>query len=115
MNRTRRFGPTAAILTLIGALVVFWVADRITEHVRAHLAAGQPPATMLDGLADAIGGDPLRLSTQRVDLIAGAVAAGLLLLIVLYNVSGRKNTRPGEEQGSAAWAGTRDIDRKSVV
>ncbi|NMC34464.1 MAG: type IV secretory system conjugative DNA transfer family protein [Veillonellaceae bacterium] len=109
MNRTRRFGPTAAILTLIGALVVFWVADRITEHVRAHLAAGQPPATMLDGLADAIGGDPLRLSTQRVDLIAGAVAAGLLLLIVLYNVSGRKNTRPGEEQGSAAWAGTRDI------
>ena len=26
MNRTRRFGPTAAILTLIGALVVFWVA-----------------------------------------------------------------------------------------
>lgn len=83
MNRTRRFGPTAAILTLIGALVVFWVADRITEHVRAHLAAGQPAATMLDGLAEAIGGDPLRLSTQRVDLIAGAVAAGLLLLIVL--------------------------------
>ena len=77
MNRTRRFGPTAAILTLIGALVVFWVADRITEHVRAHLAAGQPAATMLDGLAEAIGGDPLRLSID----VRGTGATGGAVIV----------------------------------
>ncbi|MFC7582266.1 VirD4-like conjugal transfer protein, CD1115 family [Schaalia naturae] len=109
MNRTRRFGPAAVILTMIGALAVFWLADRITQHVREYLADGGPLANMLDGIADDLAASPLHVSTATPDLIGGAVAAGLLLLIILYNVTSRTNRRPGEEQGSAAWAGPRDM------
>ncbi|MFC2777617.1 MAG: VirD4-like conjugal transfer protein, CD1115 family [Pauljensenia sp.] len=108
MRKTRRLNPTLTV-TLVGALVVFAITNRVSEHVREHLDAGRPVATILDGLPNAITGNLLHISTQQTDLIAGAADAGILLLIVMYNLGGRQNTRPGEEQGSAAWAGSRDI------
>lgn len=107
MNRTHR-GLTAAVLTL-GSLIVFWAANRAAEHIRQHLAAGRPAATMLDGLVDAISGQPWRLSMAQPDLIAGAAAVGLVVLVLAYKLGGRQNTRPGQEHGSAAWARPRDM------
>ena len=66
-------------------------------------------ATAIDRLFDLLLDDPLYVSFDRADLISGAVAAGILVLFVLYQVGGRKNTRPGEEHGSAAWAVPNDI------
>lgn len=109
MRGRKQFGRAAVILTVIGAAIVFWLANRITEHVRDHLAAGRPAATMLDGLTAAITATPWHLSLERTDLIGGAAAAVLLLLIIMYQVTGRTNRRPGEEQGSAAWGSARDI------
>lgn len=97
------------VLTLAGAAGLCWVVDRGTEHVREHLAGGDSAATAIDGIFDSLLADPLHVSFDRTDLIAGAVAAGLLVLFVLYQVGGRKNTRPGEEHGSAAWAAPNDI------
>ncbi|MBW3069622.1 type IV secretory system conjugative DNA transfer family protein [Actinomyces sp. 594] len=108
MSKTRRLYPTQTLI-LVGTLVAFWLVNRASEHVREHLDAGRPVATMLDGLPSAITGNLLHISMKQTDLIAGAVVAGMLLLIVLYNLGGRQNTRPGEEQGSAAWADPHDI------
>lgn len=110
MNTTRhRFGPVQAAFTGVAALVAFWIVDRMVEHVRAHLAAGGAAADALDGFGGTLAGNLVHVSTQRVDLLGGATAGFLLLLVVLYNVSGRKNTRPGEEQGSAGWGAARDM------
>lgn len=105
---TRRFGPTA-VASLLGVGLIFYLANRISEHVRTHLATGQPAATMLDDLVSAIGADWMRVSLERVDLIAGVIAAVVGVLVVVYHVTGKKNMRPGEEQGSAAWGGPADI------
>lgn len=103
----KRHAPV--VLTLAGAAGLFWVVDRGSEHVRAHLASGGSAATAIDRLFDLLLDDPLYVSFDRADLISGAVAAGILMLFVLYQVGGRKNTRPGEEHGSAAWAVPNDI------
>ena len=95
---TRRFGPTA-VASLLGVGLIFYLANRISEHVRTHLATGQPAATMLDDLVSAIGADWMRVSLERVDLIAGVIAAVVGVLVVVYHVTGKKNMRPGEEQG----------------
>ena len=42
---TRRFGPTA-VASLLGVGLIFYLANRISEHVRTHLATGQPAASM---------------------------------------------------------------------
>lgn len=110
---TRRFGPTA-VVSLLGVGLIFYLANRISEHVRAHLAAGQPAATMLDDLVSAIGANWMHVSLERVDLIAGVIAAVVGVLVVVYHVTGKKNMRPGEEQGSAAWGGPGDIAAVSV-
>lgn len=96
-------------MTGIGALIMFWLVNRLSEHVRAHMESGKPFNEVLDGVANTFVGNPLHLSLDQTDLIAGGVGALIVLLIVLYNFTGQNNPRPGEEQGSAAWAGPRDI------
>ncbi|MEL4506280.1 type IV secretory system conjugative DNA transfer family protein [Luteococcus sp. H138] len=101
------------LVVLFGA--VFWLGDRVTEGVR-HGTAGKSGQALLKVLPDVAGmvasrikADPLTLSTARPDLIGGVVAAVLLFLIVMYAVTSKVTRRPGEEQGSAAWATPRDI------
>lgn len=97
------------IATAVGAGVGFYLANRGAEFGRAQWANDAQISDKLVEFPGWLAGSLLRISDDQLDLIIGAAAAALILLIALYNMSGRKNTRRGEEQGSAAWAKPGDI------
>lgn len=97
------------VATVVGAGIGFYVANRLAEFVRAQWAADEQVSDKLIEFPGWLAGSLLRISDAQLDLIIGGVAAALIFLIALYNMSGRKNTRQGEEQGSAAWAKPGDI------
>lgn len=107
--KTKNFGRGAWIATGIGALLLFALGDRVTTITRERIAAGTEPTKIIDAIQSDLLAAPFALSFDGPALIGGGIAAGILLLIVLYFVAGRQNTRPGEEQGSAAWGSPRDI------
>ena len=94
---------------LSAGLLLFWLANRLVMQVREGLAAGLPVTDATDRMFDGILRRPFHLSTHRVDLTAGAVAVGVVTLIVLYRWSMRRDLREGEEHGSAQWGGEKDI------
>ncbi|MBW3090110.1 VirD4-like conjugal transfer protein, CD1115 family [Bifidobacterium miconisargentati] len=104
MNRLLRLLMPATL-----AVLLFWLANRISMQVRSNLSAGLGLARAIDGMFDGILTDPLRLSLDRTDLLAGVasiLAAGLALL---YRWSMRRDLREGEEHGSARWGTPADI------
>lgn len=95
--------------TLVGAGVAFYLVNRGAEFGRARWAAGEKMSDALGQFPADLLGDPLRLSDDSVNMLI-AVGAGLLVLLMgLYAMGAKKNTRQGEEHGSAAWAGPREI------
>lgn len=103
------FTAGRVVMSVIGCLLLFYMGNRITEHVRLSLAAGVEINDMLPSLPAALLADPLRVSLDQLDLIVGAALAMVGFLGALYSMNNKLNTRPGEEQGSAAWAQPRDI------
>lgn len=100
---------TKLLLTAGGVLLTFWLGNRATEAARSEFVAGADVTQILPSIPAHILGDPWHVSTEGIDTIGGAVLAGILALILLYRVGAAKNTRPGEEHGSASWATARDI------
>lgn len=96
-----------AALALVGLAVVFYLVNRLTAFTRAAIARGET-ADLLPGLGRDLTGNLLHLSMDSLDLIAGAVGVGLVLLIAAYRYSMKQNNRTGEEQGSAGWAGPKE-------
>lgn len=94
--------------TCIGAALAAYIGNRGAEYLPAALKRGDAGNTLLGGFWDHITAAPLAVSTAQVDLITGACLGALVALIVLYNASKTKPTRPGEEQGSAGWGTKRD-------
>ncbi|MGO2520383.1 MAG: VirD4-like conjugal transfer protein, CD1115 family [Microbacterium sp.] len=113
MNRSqrKRFGLGTLIATILGAAAVFYIANRASEHIRAEIAAGGSIGDLLNTFPGALLADVWFVSTDQLDLLIGGGGALLIVLIVLYVYGATKSTRPGEEQGSAAWGGPRDIAR----
>ncbi|MGO2520119.1 MAG: VirD4-like conjugal transfer protein, CD1115 family [Microbacterium sp.] len=107
----KRFGIGSLIATILGMLAAFYVANRASEHTRTSLAEGARIGDLLETFPGFILGDAWSVSTEQLDLIIGGAAAGLVMLIVLYAYGANRNTRPGEEQGSAAWGSPRDLSR----
>lgn len=103
------FTKGKVIATVVGAGVGFYLVNRGSEFARAQFAAGERLSDQLGAFPGWLAGSLLRVSEDQLDMILGVAAAVLILLIVLYNMSGKKNTRRGEEQGSAAWAKPGDI------
>lgn len=106
MKRTG--GMTGGVLVL--ALVVFVLTDRLSEVVRSAIAGNTPYDKIPDEWWNRLSSKPFALSMEKPDLIAGGVVVVLIGLIVLYQVTKRRNTRPGEEHGSARWAKSREFD-----
>ena len=100
-------GKVAA--TVLGAAAAFYVVNRGAEFGRAQWDAGVRLSDSLTQFPAALLADPFRLSLDQINLLSGVAAAALLLLVGMYGMSGKKNTRQGEEHGSAAWAGPREI------
>lgn len=100
-------GKVAA--TLIGGGLTFYVGNRLTELVMAEFDAGTPVSEILPKFPGELLDEPLRLAESSSAMIGGLVAATLVLLIAFYGMSGTKNTRQGEEHGSAAWATAADM------
>lgn len=98
-----------SVALLAGAGGAFYVVNRAVEQGRAVIAAGGGFEEILPAVPDAIAAAPFRISIAVPDLLGGLGAAVIIALIVLYVVAGKQNTRPGEEHGSAKWAGPREI------
>lgn len=98
-----------SVALLVGAGVAFYVVNRAVEQGRVVIAAGGGYEEILPAVPDAIAAAPFRISTAVPDLLGGLGAVVVIALIVLYVVAGKQNTRPGEEHGSAKWAGPREI------
>ncbi len=97
------------IATAIGSGVAFYIGNRLTEFTQVELASGTPIDEILPKFPDVLGNSFFYISTAQPALLGGLVMSALLLLVVLYNLGHKKNTRLGEEQGSAAWASSKDM------
>ena len=111
MNRStrKRFGVGTLVGTLIGMAAVFYVVNRASEHTRLSLAAGGEVGELLEAFPGALAGNLAHISFADIDLMIGGAGAALVMLMVLYVYGATRNTRPGEEQGSASWGTARDI------
>ena len=95
---------TLAGLSLAAIAVVFVLADSLSTSMRTAIAGDIAPADIVDDWATRLISDPFAVSTHQHDLIAGGVIVALLALVVLYQLSKRRDNRRGEEHGSARWA-----------
>lgn len=96
---------------LVGAAAGFFIVNRAVEYGRTAIGAGVPIEDVLPAVPGEILADPFRISLASVDLMSGLGAVVMIALIALYVIAGKQNTRPGEEHGSAKWAGPREIKR----
>lgn len=106
---TTGFTKGKAIGLFVGLASAYYVGNRAAEFVTRELAAGTPVNEMLPKFPAALTSELFHLSTETPSVIAGIATTVLVLLIVFYGMSGKKNTRQGEEHGSAEWATARDI------
>lgn len=95
------------VLAIAGLGVVFYLVDRTSEFVRGALARGET-ADLLPQLGTSLTQNIGRLSMNTIDLAAGGAGALVVLLVIAYQYSMKQNTRQGEEQGSAGWAGPKE-------
>lgn len=106
---SKGFTKGKVIFALIGGGIVFYLGNRATHFAVAEYTAGTPINEIPNKFPAALGASLFQLDFDQPALIGGTIAAVLFLLIVLYGMTGKKNTRQGEEQGSAAWATPRDM------
>lgn len=98
-----------AVIGLLTTLMGFWVADLAAARIQAGVAAGDDPATIMDGMTTMLR-HPFDLGFDRTSLLCGLGGAAAVALLHLYRWSmGRRNWRDGEEYGSARWAGADEI------
>lgn len=99
----------------ITLILSFWAADLIWMQGRQLVASRQPLDMIISQLL-LVFNDPLQLSLDRNDLLAGLGGAGAVALGWMYAWANHKNYREGEEYGSAQWGGEADMapycDRK---
>ena len=105
MTSNRKMSPiTWPILTLMG----FYAGNIVSRPVRvSYMASHDVPAAINASLEAYKNPVP---SMNRMDLIAGAATAAIVLLVLLYHYSGQHITRDGEEHSSAAWQAARTCD-----
>lgn len=96
------------LLAAVGFAVAYFFVNRASEFVRAAIARGDEPASMMSGFFDSVLANRLHLSTDQFDVIAGVVAVVLVLLVIFYQMGSKVHTRPGQEYGSARWATAKD-------
>ena len=98
------------ILVVVGVLCLLaWaVGDKTSYQVRSILRGGGTAGDALDGFWKDL---PVltHFSFDGPDVLAGVIAAALVLLAVVYRIGARTNIRAHQEHGSARWGGPRDI------
>lgn len=100
--KLRRFIFAASFIAL-----AFLAGNRISEGIRN---SGEGFRVSPSSLGQMLTNDALRpLSTNQTDLIVAAVAAGLVLFIWAYQAASIRDTRVGEEHGSANWGTPKDL------
>ncbi|WP_201518810.1 VirD4-like conjugal transfer protein, CD1115 family [Gulosibacter hominis] len=92
----------------IAVVLVAWAANKLYQQGRTAIADGVPVDEVVHTLPKAFT-NPFAVSFEQPDLIAAAVAAGIVALIVLYSLTTKKQMRAGEEHGSARWGTPADI------
>src|SRR5699024_9265554 len=80
------------------------------EVVRSAFAGATPYDAILQEWWQRLSSKPFALSMEKADLIAGGVVVAGIALIILFQLSKHRNTRPGEEHGSARWAKPKEFE-----
>lgn len=109
---TRRLTRGQTVAALLGALVAFYVGNRATEHVQQGYGEHMAYDQYLPTFWTALKGQWFHLSMEQPALVGGVAGAALLALVVLYAMANVRNSRPGEEQGSAKWAKSGQMKRR---
>lgn len=104
MTSNRKMSP---IIWLILTLMGFYAGNIVSRPVRVSYIASRDALAAINASLEAYK-NPVP-SMNRMDLIAGAAIAAIVLLALLYHYSGQHVTRDGEEHGSAAWASSTDM------
>lgn len=97
------------ITSVVGGGVMFYVVNRGSEFVRMQLDAGERVSDKLIDFPGWLVDSLWRISEHQIDLIIGGFAGLVVLLVAIYQIGAKRNTRQGEEHGSANWAAARDI------
>ena len=97
MTSNKKMSP---IIWLILTLMGFYAGNIVSRPVRVSYIASHDALAAINASLDAYK-NPVP-SMNRIDLIAGAAIAAIVLLALLYHYSGQHVTRDGEEHGSAA-------------
>lgn len=103
----KRIGPAALIGYGAGLLFVLWIAVK-----SAPLLDKGGLLNWLSHFSEGLLKEPLAFEQAKSTPLLCLVLGGSYLLVVLYVLTTRKNKRPGEEYGSAAWGDARALARK---
>lgn len=94
------------VMGVVACVAAWWAVDLIA--VQAHAADGDL-GWALAHLFDRLSHGPWMPSLAPADMEWGLLGPLGVLLAALYRWSSRKNSREGEENGSARWGGAKDI------
>jgi type IV secretion system protein VirD4 len=99
-------------LPAVGALIVVAAGDKATRAVREVWTEPGAGLDKLNRASDALTTEFTQrwsLSLHWPDLLGGVAVLIVVLLAIAYRRAGRQTQRIGEEHGSAAWGGRRDM------
>ncbi|VDG75784.1 conjugation protein [Actinobaculum suis] len=97
------------LLYLFIALPCFWAANKISWQVRTDAASGMNPGEIFNHCLTDLTENPLHISGEPRDLIAGALVAMCVVMLLADRTARNRQRRRGEEHGSATWASRSDI------
>ena len=96
----------------LGAVLLVAVGAKATRAVRESWASSDVITERLGAITPALQQEGRRwwsLDVQGMDWLGGLGLLVVVLLMIAYSRAGRQTERIGEEHGSAAWGGGRDI------
>ena len=106
----KKQSSTAILFIILVSLAAFYVVNRMA------LLYQQLEGSFIEKLSEVtelifsdITSNVFYISTNQTNLIAGCVAFLFVILVYLYQVTGRNNFMVGKEHGSARWGTASDI------
>lgn len=98
-------------MALLSSLIIYPVFLYILLRA-APFVTNEGPGYLISSLADDLKVHPIRVVFCRQTIKVCAIGSLFYAMVVLTIIESIKNTRTGEEHGSARWASVQEINRK---